>query len=449
NYNTAVNNANGVINATNNPNMDANAINGMANQVNTTKAALNGVQNLAQAKTNATNTINNAHDLNPKQKDALKTQVNNAQRVSDANNVQHTATELNGAMTALKAAIADKERTKASGNYVNADQEKRQAYDSKVTNAENIINGTPNATLTVNDVNSATSQVNAAKTALNGDNNLRVAKENANNTIDGLAQLNNAQKAKLKEQVQSATTLEGVQTVKNSSQTLNTAMKGLRDSIANEATIKAGQNYTDASPTNRNEYDSAVTAAKAIINQTSNPTMEPNTITQATSQVTTKEHALNGAQNLAQAKTTAKNNLNNLTSINNAQKDALTRSIDGATTVAGVNQETAKATELNNAMHSLQNGINDETQTKQTQKYLDAEPNKKSAYDQAVNAAKAILTKASGQNVDKAAVEQALQNVNSTKTALNGDAKLNEAKAAAKQTLGTLTHINNAQRNAL
>lgn len=46
----------------------------------------------------------------------------------------------------------------------------------KVTNAENIISGTPNATLTVNDVNSAASQVNAAKTALNGDNNLRVAK---------------------------------------------------------------------------------------------------------------------------------------------------------------------------------------------------------------------------------------------------------------------------------
>lgn len=39
--------------------------------------------------------------------------------------------------------------------------------------------------------------------------------------------------------------------------------------------------------------------------------------------------------------------------------------------------------------------------------------------------------------------------MNSTKTALNGDAKLNEAKVAAKQTLGTLTHINNAQRTAL
>lgn len=448
NYNTAVNNANGVINATNNPNMDANAINGMANQVNTTKAALNGAQNLAQAKTNATNTINNAHDLNQKQKDALKTQVNNAQRVSDANNVQHTATELNGAMTALKAAIADKERTKASGNYVNADQEKRQAYDSKVTNAENIINGTPNATLTANDVNSATSQVNAAKTALNGDNNLRVAKENANNTIDGLAQLNNAQKAKLKEQVQSATTLDGVQTVKNSSQTLNTAMKGLRDSIANEATIKAGQNYTDASPNNRNEYDSAVTAAKAIINQTSNPTMEPNTITQATSQVTTKEHALNGAQNLAQAKTTAKNNLNNLTSINNAQKDALTRSIDGATTVAGVNQETAKATELNNAMHSLQNGINDETQTKQTQKYLDAEPSKKSAYDQAVNAAKAIIGQTTSPTMNAQEINQAKDQVTAKQQALNGQENLRTAQTNAKQHLNGLSDLTDAQKEA-
>jgi hypothetical protein len=56
-----------------------------------------------------------------------------------SHSVYHS-TELNGAMTALKAAIADKERTKACGNYVNADQEKRQAYDSKVTNAENIIN---------------------------------------------------------------------------------------------------------------------------------------------------------------------------------------------------------------------------------------------------------------------------------------------------------------------
>ncbi|MBW1117744.1 FIVAR domain-containing protein, partial [Escherichia coli] len=97
--------------------------------------------------------------------------------------------------------------------------------------------------------------------------------------------MNNAQKAKLKEQVQSATTLDGVQTVKNSSQTLNTAMKGLRDSIANETTVKTSQNYTDASPNNQSTYNSAVSNAKGIINQTNNPTMDTSAITQATTQV--------------------------------------------------------------------------------------------------------------------------------------------------------------------
>ena len=45
-------------------------------------------------------------------------------------------------------------------------------------------------------------------------------------------------------------------------------------------------------------------------------------------------------------KTTAKNALNNLTSINNAQKEALKSQIDSATTVAGVNQVSATASEL-------------------------------------------------------------------------------------------------------
>lgn len=449
NYNTAVNNANGVINATNNPNMDANAINDMANQVNTTKAALNGAQNLAQAKTNATNTINNAQDLNQKQKDALKTQVNNAQRVSDANNVQHTATELNGAMTALKAAIADKERTKASGNYVNADQEKRQAYDSKVTNAENIINGTPNATLTVNDVNSAASQVNAAKTALNGDNNLRVAKEHANNTIDGLAQLNNVQKAKLKEQVQSATTLDGVQTVKNSSQTLNTAMKGLRDSIANEATIKAGQNYTDASQNKQNDYNNAVTAAKAIIGQTTSPSMIAQEINQAKDQVTAKQQALNGQENLRTAQTNAKQHLNGLSDLTNAQKDAAKRQIEGATHVNEVTQAQNNADALNTAMTNLKNGIQDQNTIKQGVNFTDADEAKRNAYTNAVTQAEQILNKAQGPNTAKDGVETALQNVQRAKNELNGNQNVANAKTTAKNALNNLTSINNAQKAAL
>ncbi|HAI9355854.1 TPA: hyperosmolarity resistance protein Ebh, partial [Escherichia coli] len=532
-------------------------------------------QNLERAKQAANTAITNASDLNTKQKEALKAQVTSAGRVSAANGVEHTATELNNAMTALKRAIADKAETKASGNYVNADANKRQAYDEKVTAAENIISGTPTPTLTPSDVTNAATQVTNAKTQLNGNHNLEVAKQNANTAIDGLTSLNGPQKAKLKEQVGQATTLPNVQTVRDNAQTLNTAMKGLRDSIANEATIKAGQNYTDASQNKQTDYNNAVSAAKAIIGQTSSPTMDAQEINQAKDQVTAKQQALNGQENLrtaqtnakqhlnglsdltdaqkeaakrqiegathvnevtqaqnnadalntamtnlkngiqdqntikqgvnftdadevkrnaytnavtqaeqilnkaqgpntakdgvetalqnvqraknelngnqnvANAKTNAKNALNNLTSINNAQKDALKSQIEGATTVAGVNQVSTSASELNTAMSNLQSGINDETATKAAQKYTDADREKQAAYNDAVSAAKTLLNKTAGANDNKAAVEQALQRVNTAKSALNGDARLNEAKNTAKQQLATMSHLTDAQKSNL
>lgn len=449
NYNTAVNNANGVINATNNPNMDANAINGMANQVNTTKAALNGAQNLDRAKQAANTAITNASDLNTKQKEALKAQVTSAGRVSAANGVEHTATELNTAMTALKRAIADKAETKASGNYVNADANKRQAYDEKVTAAENIVSGTPTPTLTPADVTNAATQVTNAKTQLNGNHNLEVAKQNANTAIDGLTSLNGPQKAKLKEQVGQATTLPNVQTVRDNAQTLNTAMKGLRDSIANEATIKAGQNYTDASQNKQTDYNSAVTAAKAIIGQTTSPSMNAQEINQAKDQVTAKQQALNGQENLRTAQTNAKQHLNGLSDLTDAQKDAVKRQIEGATHVNEVTQAQNNADALNTAMTNLKNGIQDQNTIKQGVNFTDADEAKRNAYTNAVTQAEQILNKAQGPNTSKDGVETALENVQRAKNELNGNQNVANAKTTAKNALNNLTSINNAQKEAL
>ncbi len=448
-YTNAVSRAETILNKTQGENTSKQDVEAAIQNVTSAKNALNGDQNVTNAKNTAKHALNNLTSINNAQKRDVTTKIDQATTVAGVEAVSNTGTQLNTAMANLQNGINDKANTLASENYHDADSDKKTAYTQAVTNAENILNKNSGSNLDKAAVENALSQVTNAKGALNGNHNLEQAKSNANTTINGLQHLITAQKDKLKQQVQQAQNVAGVDTVKSSANTLNGAMGTLRNSIQDNTATKNGQNYLDATESNKTNYNNAVDSANSVINATSNPNMDANAINGMANQVNTTKAALNGAQNLAQAKTTAKNNLNNLTSINNAQKDALTRSIDGATTVAGVNQETAKATELNNAMHSLQNGINDETQTKQTQKYLDAEPSKKSAYDQAVNAAKAILTKASGQNVDKAAVEQALQNVNSTKTALNGDAKLNEAKAAAKQTLGTLTHINNAQRTAL
>ena len=46
-------------------------------------------------------------------------------------------------MTQLKQGIADKDQTKANGNFVNADTDKQNAYNNAVAHAEQIISGTP------------------------------------------------------------------------------------------------------------------------------------------------------------------------------------------------------------------------------------------------------------------------------------------------------------------
>ncbi len=293
------------------------------------------------------------------------------------------------------------------------------------------------------------SQVANAKGALNGNHNLEQAKSNANTTINGLQHLTTAQKDKLKQQVQQAQNVAGVDTVKSSANTLNGAMGTLRNSIQDNTATKNGQNYLDATERNKTNYNNAVDSANGVINATSNPNMDANAINQIATQVTSTKNALDGTHNLTQAKQTATNAIDGATNLNKAQKDALKAQVTSAQRVANVTSIQQTANELNTAMGQLQHGIDDENATKQTQKYRDAEQSKKTAYDQAVAAAKAILNKQTGSNSDKAAVDRALQQVTSTKDALNGDAKLAEAKAAAKQNLGTLNHITNAQRTDL
>ncbi|WP_256084760.1 hypothetical protein, partial [Staphylococcus aureus] len=430
-YNQAVSAAETILNKQTGPNTAKTAVEQALNNVNSAKHALNGTQNLNNAKQAAITAINGASDLNQHQKDTLKAQANGAQRVSNAQDVQRNTTELNTAMGQLKHAIADKTTTLASSKYVNADSNKQNAYTTKVTNAEHIISGTPTVVTTPSEVTAAANQVNSAKQELNGDERLREAKQNANTAIDGLTQLNTPQKAKLKEQVGQANRLEDVQTVQTNGQALNNAMKGLRDSIANETTVKASQNYTDASPNNQSTYNSAVSNAKGIINQTNNPTMDTSAITQATTQVNNAKNGLNGAENLRNAQNTAKQNLNTLSHLTNNQKSAISTQIDRAGHVSEVTAAKNAATELNTQMGNLEQAIHDQNTVKQGVNFTDADKAKRDAYTNAVSRAETILNKTQGANTSKQDVEAAIQNVSSAKNALNGDQNVTNAKNAA------------------
>ncbi|HCW8343785.1 TPA: GA module-containing protein, partial [Staphylococcus aureus] len=245
----------------------------------------------------ATQAIDNLTQLNTPQKTALKQQVNAAQRVSGVTDLKNSATSLNNAMDQLKQAIGDHDTIVAGGNYTNASPDKQGAYTDAYNAAKNIVNGSPNVITNAADVTAATQRVNNAETSLNGDTNLATAKQQAKDALRQMTHLSDAQKQSITGQIDSATQVTGVQSVKDNATNLDNAMNQLRNSIANKDEVKASQPYVDADTDKQNAYNTAVTSAENIINATSQPTLDPSAVTQAANQVNTNKTALNGAQN--------------------------------------------------------------------------------------------------------------------------------------------------------
>ncbi|HDF5020859.1 TPA: hyperosmolarity resistance protein Ebh [Staphylococcus aureus] len=448
-YNTAVTNAENIISKANGGNATQTEVEQAIQQVNAAKQALNGNANVQHAKDEATALINSSNDLNQAQKDALKQQVQNATTVAGVNNVKQTAQELNNAMTQLKQGIADKEQTKADGNFVNADPDKQNAYNQAVAKAEALISGTPDVVVTPSEITAALNKVTQAKNDLNGNTNLATAKQNVQQAIDQLPNLNQAQRDEYNKQITQATLVPNVNAIQQAATTLNDAMTQLKQGIANKAQIKGSENYHDADTDKQTAYDNAVTKAEELLKQTTNPTMDPNTIQQALTKVNDTNQALNGNQKLADAKQAAKTNLGTLDHLNDAQKQALTTQVEQAPDIATVNNVKQNAQNLNNAMTNLNNALQDKTETLNSINFTDADQAKKDAYTNAVAHAEGILSKANGSNASQTEVEQAIQRVNEAKQALNGNDNVQRAKDAAKQVITNANDLNQAQKDAL
>lgn len=97
--------------------------------------------------------------------------------------------------------------------------------------------------------------------------------------------LNQAQKEQLNQEIQQTQTRSEVHQVINKAQALNDSMNTLRQSITDEHEVKQTSNYINETVGNQTAYNNAVDRVKQIINQTSNPTMNPLEVERATSNV--------------------------------------------------------------------------------------------------------------------------------------------------------------------
>ncbi|HGN7118311.1 TPA: DUF1542 domain-containing protein, partial [Staphylococcus aureus] len=189
-------------------------------------------------------------------------------------------------------------------------------------------------------------------------------------------------------------------------------------------------------------YQAAVQNAKDLINQTGNPTLDKSQVEQLTQAVTTAKDNLHGDQKLARDQQQAVTTVNALPNLNHAQQQALTDTINAAPTRTEVAQHVQTATELDHAMETLKNKVDQVNTDKAQPNYTEASTDKKEAVDQALQAAESITDPTNGSNANKDAVDQALTKLQEKVNELNGNERVAEAKTQAKQTIDQLTHLN-------
>lgn len=96
-------------------------------------------------------------------------------------------------------------------------------------------------------------------------------------------------------------------------------------------------------------------------------------------------------------------------------------------------------------MKALRDGINNKDEVRHSSAYINADPTKISAYDQALQNAENIINAAPQVELNKDKIQQALTRVQQTQQALDGVSQLASAKQSATQNVNGLTSLNDGQ----
>ena len=374
---------------------------------------------------------------------------------------------------ALQNAVDKSKDVKDSNNYTNADQNEKTAYDSAVTAAQNVLD---NNNATQAQVNQALQDLNAANSNLNGDVKTEAANKAAledavkeaptvektsSAYYNGTETTQNAYKSAIEagqkvldsadataDQINSALSainnaknaLDGEKTDKSELQTLVDASNG----------IKSSNNYTNADEAQKTAYDKAITDAQTVL---SNDNATQTQVNDAVTAINTANKALNGdaktdaanRQALEAAVKDAPNVRNTPTYYNGDSKvqDAYNNAITDGQAV--LDNKDATPAEVKNALdvitaakkaldgqptnkQDLQDAVNKSKGIKDSNNYANADQNEKTAYDNAVTAAQGVLD---NENATQAQVTQALKDLNTANSKLNGDAKTDAANRVA------------------
>ena len=372
-------------------------------------------QALDEAKQKAKDAIDNLNNLNKAQKEAAKAAVNKATDAAGVTAASDQATALDGNMGNLKKSVADVDATKVSVNYTNADEEAQKAYDAAVE-AANAIVAKEGANADSATVQAALEQVKAAKATLDGDSNLANAKQAAQDAIDKLNNLNEAQKAAAKAAIEQASSLAEVSTASDKATNLDSSMGDLKKASIDSESIKNNVEYVNASADKQKAFDDAMKAASDVLN---GKQADYKTVLDLIISLSNAKDNLDGAKKFNNSKQVAKVVIDNLANLNDAQKVTAKKEIDSATQENAITTAVNKAKNLDDLMIKLHAAIELAAQTRVTVRYLNASPELREAYDKVVKLSKEVVAK-NGNDANTNDIQLLLQALETAQNALNG-----------------------------
>ena len=294
-------------------------------------------------------------------------------------------------MHTLRQNITDNANVPTQSNYINAEPDKQQAYTDAINTAKGIIDE-KQATLDPNIINQKAQAIITTKNALDGEAQLRKAKEDADNTINSLNQLTNAQRTKEKELINGVQTRPEVASQLNKAKELNKVMEQLNNLINDKNNVLSSSKYINEDTAQQNAYTSAIANAEAIKDKTQNPELDKNSIQQAINQINSAINNLNGETKLAKAKQDAQATINNLNGLTNAQKSNENNTISSAKTRDQVSSTLSEAQALDQSMKTLRNLVNAKDQVHHSSDYINEDTAQQNAYNNAIDNGEDIIS---------------------------------------------------------
>ncbi|HDA2675913.1 TPA: GA module-containing protein, partial [Staphylococcus aureus] len=216
----------------------------------------------------------------------------------------------------------------------------------------------------------------------------------------------------------------------------------------NEGRTKGSTNYVNADTQVKQVYDEAVDKAKQALDKSTGQNLTAEQVIKLNDAITAAKKALNGEERLNNRKAEALQRLDQLTHLNNAQRQLAIQQINNAETLNKASRAINRATKLDNAMGAVQQYIDEQhLGVISSTNYINADDNLKANYDNAIANAAHELDKVQGNAIAKAEAEQLKQNIIDAQNALNGDQNLANAKDKANAFVNSLNGLNQQQQD--